>query len=79
MCVFIGEFDGMVPWVTYIGNAYLAAMTSEKVYIRASPVFGELEGTCLSSTKHYMVLGSVESFVDSYYKNVRESLDSDRH
>ena len=43
-CVFIGEMDGMVPWGTDIGNAYLEAVTSEKVCIRAGPEFGELEG-----------------------------------
>ena len=43
-CLFIGELDGMVPWATDIGNAYLEALTSEKVYIRAGPEFGpELE------------------------------------
>ena len=43
-CVFIGELDGMVPWATDIRNVYLEAVTSEKVYIRAGPEFGELEG-----------------------------------
>ena len=46
-CAFIGEIDGMVPWVTDIGNAYLKAITSEKVCIRARPEFGELEGHLL--------------------------------
>ena len=42
-CVFIGELDGMIPWATDIGNAYLEAVTSGKVCIRAEPEFGELE------------------------------------
>ena len=46
-CVLIGELDGMVPWATDIGNAYLEAVTSEKVCIRAGPEFGELEGHLL--------------------------------
>ena len=33
----------MKPWATDIGNAYLEALTSEKVCIRAGPEFGELE------------------------------------
>ena len=33
----------MVPWIIDIGNAYLEAVTSEKVCIRAGPKFGELE------------------------------------
>ena len=47
-CLFIGELDGMEPWATDIGNAYLEALTSEKVCIRAGPEFGpELEGHLL--------------------------------
>ena len=46
-CVLIGELDGMVPWATYIGNAYLGAVTSEKVYIKAGPKFCELKGHLL--------------------------------
>ena len=38
-CLFIGELDGMEPWATDIGNAYLEALTSEKVCIRAGPEF----------------------------------------
>ena len=38
----------MEPWATDIGNAYLEALTSEKVCIRAGPEFGpELEGHLL--------------------------------
>ena len=38
----------MEPWATNIGNAYLEALTSEKVCIRAGPEFGpELEGHLL--------------------------------
>ena len=42
-CAFIGELESIVPWATYIGNAYLEAVTSEKVCIRAGPEFGKLE------------------------------------
>ena len=38
-CLFIGELDGMKPWATNIGNAYLEALTSEKICIRAGPEF----------------------------------------
>ena len=47
MCPFISELDGMEPWATNIGNAYLEALTSEKVCIRAGPEFGDLEGHLL--------------------------------
>ena len=43
-CLFIGELDGMETWATDIGNAYLKALTSEKVCIRAGREFEELEG-----------------------------------
>ena len=46
-CLFISELDGMEPWATDIGNAYLEALTSEKVYIRVGPDFGDLEGHLL--------------------------------
>jgi hypothetical protein len=37
----------MKTWATDIGNAYLEAVTAEKVYILAGPEFGELEGHIL--------------------------------
>ena len=46
-CVSIGELDGMVPWTTDIGSAYLEAVNREKVCIRAGLEFGELEGHLL--------------------------------
>ena len=42
-CLFICKLDGMEPWATDIRNAYLKALTSEKVCIRARPEFGELK------------------------------------
>ena len=75
-CVFIGELDGMVPWATDIRNAYLEAVTSEKVCTRAGPEFGNLEGHLLIIYKAFMVCVSVESYLDSYYKSAYEILDS---
>ena len=43
-CLFIDELGGMEPWPTDIGNAYLEALISEKVSIRAGLEFGDLEG-----------------------------------
>ena len=45
--LFICELDGTEPWATDIGNAYVEALTSEKVCIRAGPEFGDLEGHLL--------------------------------
>ena len=47
LALFLGELNGLQVWSTDIGNAYLEAMTSEKVYIIAGPEFGELEGHIL--------------------------------
>ena len=45
--MFIGKLDGMEPWTADIGNAYLEAISSENVCIRAGPEFGDLEGHLL--------------------------------
>ena len=44
ICVFIDELDSMEPLATDVGNAYLEAITSDKVCIRARSEFGKLEG-----------------------------------
>jgi hypothetical protein len=46
-CIFLGELNNMTPWATDIGNTYLEAKTTEKVYIKAGPEFGELQGNLL--------------------------------
>ena len=38
-------------WSTDIGNAYLKAYTSKKLYIITGPEFGELEGHILIISK----------------------------
>ena len=47
MLLFLGELNGIETWGTDIGNAYLEAMTSERVCIIAGPEFGPLEGHLL--------------------------------
>ena len=47
MCIFLAELNGLVPHATDIGNAYLEAVTREKVYIKAGPEFKEREGHLL--------------------------------
>ena len=47
MCLFIGELNSMEPWAMDIGNAYLEALASENVCIRAGPEFGDLKGHLL--------------------------------
>jgi hypothetical protein len=45
--IFLAELNGLESWATDIGNAYLEAETSEKVFVVAGPEFGELEGHTL--------------------------------
>jgi hypothetical protein len=42
--MFLAELNGLPLWATDVGNAYLEALTAEKVYIIAGPEFGENEG-----------------------------------
>jgi len=44
LTLFLGSLFGYDVIATDIGNAYLHAYTKEKVYTRAGPEFGELEG-----------------------------------
>ena len=45
--LFLAELNNLKAWATKIGNAYLEAKTSEKVFIIARPEFNELEGHTL--------------------------------
>jgi hypothetical protein len=47
LVTFIAELNNLQLWSTDIGNAYLEAKTSEKVYIIAGAEFGDLEGHVL--------------------------------
>ena len=45
--VFLAELNKLELWATDIGNAYLEARTKEKLYIKAGPEFGPLQGHIL--------------------------------
>ena len=45
--VFLAELNQLETWATDIGNAYLEAKTSEKLYIVAGAEFGDLQGHVL--------------------------------
>ena len=47
LVVFLSELNGLKVWGTDIGNAYLEAVTKEKVCIIAGPEFGPREGHLL--------------------------------
>jgi hypothetical protein len=49
--MFMAELSNLEFWDTDIGNAYLEALTEEKVYIIALPEFGVLEGHALVKSK----------------------------
>src|SRR3954470_4725611 len=44
ICLFIAKLNGLKICAADVGNAYLMAMTGEKLCIIAGPEFGELEG-----------------------------------
>jgi hypothetical protein len=47
MLIFLAELNDLQTWATDIGNAYLEAKTSERVYIIAGPELGALKGHTL--------------------------------
>ena len=47
LMIFLAELNNIDLWTTDIGNAYLEALTKEKVYIVAGSEFGEYEGQIL--------------------------------
>jgi Reverse transcriptase (RNA-dependent DNA polymerase) len=49
--LFLAELNHLEIWATDIGNAYLKAYTTEKVYIIAGLEFGEREGHILVISK----------------------------
>ena len=44
---FLADLNQLLLWATDVGNAYLEALTDEKVYIEAGPEFGKLCGHLL--------------------------------
>ena len=47
LVIFLGKLNHLELWGADIGNAYLEAVTDEKLYIVAGPEFQELEGYIL--------------------------------
>jgi len=45
--IFLGELNDMPAWGADVRNAYLEALTREKIYIVAGPEFGDLQGHIL--------------------------------
>ena len=51
LVIFLAELNRLKVWQTDVGNAYLEAKTTEKVYAIAGPEFGEKEGHILVVNK----------------------------
>ena len=47
LVMFLAELNKLLLWGGDVGNAYLEALTKEKLYIIAGPEFGELQGYIL--------------------------------
>ena len=47
LAMFLAELNGLQLWEAEVGNAYLQALTKEKLYIVAGPEFEELQGHVL--------------------------------
>ena len=47
LVMFLAELNKLLLWGGDVGNAYLEALTKEKLYIIAGPEFGELRGHIL--------------------------------
>ena len=73
LVVFLAELNQLQLWATDIGNAYLEAYTSEKVYIIAGPEFKELQGHILIISKAlYGLRSSGARWHDRFADCVRE-------
>jgi Reverse transcriptase (RNA-dependent DNA polymerase) len=71
--LFLAELIHLKLWSTDIGNAYLEAYTSEKVYIIAGPEFGECEGHILIISKAlYGLRSSGVRWHDRFVDCIRE-------
>ena len=47
LVMFLADLNKLLLWGGVVGNAYLEALTKEKLYIIAGPEFGELQGDIL--------------------------------
>ena len=67
--LFLAELNQLETWATDIGNAYLEAETSEKIYIIAGLEFGEKQGDTLAL---YGLRSSGKRFHDKFADDLRD-------
>ena len=48
LAVFLSELNNLQLWGAYVGNAYLQALTKQKLYIVSGPEFEEFQGHVLT-------------------------------
>ncbi len=73
--VFLAKLNGLDIRTADVGNAYLMALTGEKLYIIAGPEFGELEGHILIVFKALYGLRTSGARWDALsYHRVREAI-----
>jgi Reverse transcriptase (RNA-dependent DNA polymerase) len=71
--LFLDELNKLQLWATDIGNAYLEAYTSKKVYVVAGPEFGDREGHILVISKAlYGLQSSGARWHDRFTDCIRE-------
>ena len=72
ICLLAAELNGLKTMVGDIGNAYLTAYTTEKVFTIAGSEFGELEGHTLVIVKAlYGLRGSGAAYHASFAEKMR--------
>jgi Reverse transcriptase (RNA-dependent DNA polymerase) len=73
LVLFLAELNNLQLWATEIGNAYVEAYTTEKVYVIASPEFGGREGHILVISKAlYRLRSSGARWHDRFADCIRE-------
>jgi Reverse transcriptase (RNA-dependent DNA polymerase) len=73
LILFLAEVNGLQLWATDIGNSYIEAYMSGKVYIVAGPEFGEKEGHILVISKAlYGLRSSGARWHDRFTDCIRE-------
>jgi hypothetical protein len=75
--LFLAELNHLEIWATDIGNAYLEAFTSEKVFIIVGPEFGERDGHILITSRAlYGLRSSGARWHDRFSDCIRELVSS---
>ena len=73
LAIFLAELNGLQIYQADVGNAYLEAYTSEKVYFIAGPEFKELEGHIMIIVKAlYGLRSSGARFRDKFLLSLRQ-------